>query len=339
MNFTHFPRVRLTQSPTPLEFLPNLTEVLGGPNIYIKRDDNTGLAMGGNKTRKLEFLIGDAIAKGANHIITVGATQSNHVRQTIAAAAKFKLKTTALLEERVSGADIEYYESGNVLLDRILGATLETRSAGLNLIKEMEDVAIRLRNAGDIPYIIPGGGSNPIGALGYVVSAQELITQANDIQLKIDYVIHATGSSGTQAGLVVGFEGSNAHIPVLGVSVRANRSTQEENVRKLAKETWKLLNINGAFPEEAIKVNADYVGEGYGISTPKMLEAIELLARNEGIFLDPVYSGKGFAGLIDLIRKGTFKQGENVVFIHTGGAAGLFGYRALLNDYAVQHEK
>ena len=328
MDLSRFARVRLTQAPTPLEFLPRLTAALGGPNIYIKRDDNTGLALGGNKTRKLEFLIGDALRQGATHVVTQGATQSNHVRQTIAAANRHGLKTTVLLEERVSGAHNDYYRNGNVLLDQILGAVaIEHRPAGLDMNGELVAVGERLRAAGEVPYLIPGGGSNPIGALGYVVSALEIVAQGNEQGLPIDEVIHATGSTGTQAGLVVGLEASNSHIPVLGISVRAPQDRQEANVRKLAEETWALLGVRGAFPAESVRANADYVGGGYGVPSDGMVEAVRLLARTEGILLDPVYSGKGFAGLVDLVRKGRYVRGQNIVFIHTGGAVGLFAYR------------
>ncbi|MDR2789105.1 MAG: D-cysteine desulfhydrase [Candidatus Accumulibacter sp.] len=330
MNLTRFPRVNLTPSVTPLEFLPNLTRHLGGPGLYIKRDDHTGLALGGNKTRKLEFLIGDALAKGATHVVTQGATQSNHVRQTIAAANKFGLESTVLLEERVKQARDEYYDNGNILLDQILGAAIETRPSGLDMNEELEAVGERLRRAGEVPYLIPGGGSNAIGALGYVVSALELVAQANERRLRVDHVVHATGSTGTQAGLVAGIEGSNGHIPVLGISVRAPREKQEENVRRLARQTWGLLGMRGEFPEASVVVDSDYVGEGYGIPTEGMLEAVRLLARHEGILLDPVYTGKAFAGLIDRVRKGDFRKGENIVFLHTGGAAGLFAYRSIL---------
>lgn len=330
MNLASFPRVRLTQAPTPLEFLGNLTRLLDGPNIYIKRDDNTGLALGGNKTRKLEFLIGDALAQGATHILTQGATQSNHVRQTIAAANKYGFKTTVLLEERVSGAPADYYANGNVLLDQILGATIEARPAGLDMQLELIAAGERLRAAGARPYLIPGGGSNPIGALGYVVSAQEIVAHANEHRLRIDQVVHATGSTGTQAGLLVGLLGSNSHIPVLGISVRAAKEKQEQSVRQLAARTWELLGIRGSFPEESVVVNSDYVGEGYGVPTDGMIEAVHLLARHEGILLDPVYTGKGFAGLVDLVRNRHFRKGQNIVFLHTGGAAGLFAYRSLL---------
>ena len=334
MNLSSFARVRLTQAPTPFEFLPNITRALDGPNIYIKRDDNTGLALGGNKTRKLEFLIGEALAQGATHVVTQGATQSNHVRQTIAAANKHGMKTTALLEERVSGAHADYYSSGNVLLDQILGATLETRPAGLDMNHELIAVGERLRATGEKPYLIPGGGSNPIGALGYVVAAQEIISQTNELGLRVDCVVHATGSTGTQAGLVVGLQGSNSRIPVLGISVRAPREKQEDNVRKLAWKTWDLLGMRGNFPDETVVANADYVGGGYGVPTDGMVEAVHLLARHEGILLDPVYSGKGFAGLVDLVRTGHFTKGQNIVFLHTGGAVGLFGYRGVLAPQA-----
>ena len=328
MTLSRFPRVRLTQSPTPLEFLPRLTTALGGPGIYIKRDDNTGLALGGNKTRKLEFLIGDALHQGATHVVTQGATQSNHVRQTIAAANRHGLKTTVLLEERVSGAHEDYYRNGNVLLDQILGAAaIEHRPAGLDMNAELGHVADRLRAQGEVPYLSPGGGTNPIGALGYVVSAHEITAQANELGLRIDEVIHATGSTGTQAGLVVGFEAASSHIPVLGISVRAPKDRQEANVRKLATETWKLLEARGDFPEQAVRVNADYVGEGYGLPTEGMVQAVRLLAETEGILLDPVYSGKAFAGLVDLVRQGRYTQGQTIVFVHTGGAVGLFAYR------------
>ena len=327
MDLTRFPRVRLTHAPTPLEHLPNLTRLLGGPELFIKRDDATGLASGGNKTRKLEFLIGEALAQKATHVITHGATQSNHVRQTVAAARKFGLKASALLEERVGDAGPDYYGSGNVFLDRLFGATLETRPAGQDLNAEIAALGERLRAQGERPYLIPGGGSNPVGALGYVVCAQEIVQQANDLGLPIDRVVHATGSTGTQAGLVTGFEGQNSGIRVLGISVRAAQQAQEENVYRLARQTWELLGIRGELPRATVVANADYVGAGYGRPTPGMVEAVTLAAQYEGILLDPVYSGKGFAGLIDLIRKGVFRKGENVVFVHTGGSAGLFGYR------------
>jgi L-cysteate sulfo-lyase len=327
MHLSRFPRVTLSHAPTPLEHLPRLSRHLGGPEIFIKRDDCTGLASGGNKTRKLEFLLGDALEKGATHLVTQGATQSNHVRQTAAAAAKFGLRCTALLETRVADAAPEYYANGNVLLDRLFDCALETRPAGLDMNHELIAVGERLAAAGEKPYLIPGGGSNAIGALGYVACAQELLMQANERRLRIDHVVHATGSCGTQAGLLAGLLGMNSGIPVLGIGVRAPRDKQEANVHALLKQTWEHLGLPGEPARDAVRANCDYVGAGYGIATPGMIEAVEMLARLEGILLDPVYSGKGMAGLIDLIRRGEFKQGENLVFVHTGGSAGLFGYR------------
>lgn len=329
MLLSHLPRVQLVHAPTPLEFLPNLTKALNGPQIYIKRDDATGLATGGNKTRKLEFLIGDALAKGATHVLTQGATQSNHVRQTIAAANKFGLKASVLLEQRVSDGTKEYYNNGNLLLDEILGATsIEVVPGGTDMAAALEAKAKELELQGERPYIIPGGGSNAIGALGYVSAAIELINQLNQIQLAPTHLVHATGSTGTQAGLLAGIAATHSNLPVLGISVRAEKSKQEENVYKLTLATLEHLGLNAdLIAREKVIANSDYVGDGYGIPTDSMVEAVELLARTEGILLDPVYSGKGFAGLVDLIRQGHFTKDDKVIFLHTGGAVGLFGYR------------
>jgi len=331
MHLGAFPRIRLGHFPTPLEFMPNLTKHLGGPNLYIKRDDCTGLATGGNKTRKLEFLVAQALEQGADTLITQGAVQSNHARQTVAAAAKVGLQCKILLEERVTNATEEYDQSGNVLLDRLLGGDIVARlPAGTDMQQEMEKLAAELRSAGRKPYVMPGGGSNPVGALGYVGCAQELLNQSFETGLRIDHVVHATGSTGTQAGLVVGLRSSNSGIPVYGVSVRAPKAKQEENVWKLVQATVDYMGLPASSVERAdVVANSDYVGDGYGIPTDSMIEALRLTAEHEAILLDPVYSGKGMAGLIALIRSGHFKKGENVVFVHTGGAVGLYGYRQL----------
>lgn len=333
MHLARFPRLSLGHFPTPLEPLPQLSRYLGGPAIWIKRDDCTGLATGGNKTRKLEFLLADALQKQADVIITQGATQSNHVRQTIAGAAKLGLKCQVLLEQRVTHLGEEYQQSGNVLLDNLLGGTIvEHLPAGTDMQLAMEQLAEKLSAQGHTPYVIPGGGSNPIGALGYVACAEELLYQSSQQRLAIHHVVHATGSTGTQAGLVAGLTASNSGIPVLGISVRAAKAQQQQNVYKLAVRTRELLGIHSELPLDAVVANSDYVGDGYGQPTEGMLEALRLLAQLEGILLDPVYSGKGMAGLIDLIRQGQFARDENVVFIHTGGAAGLFGYRQVLEQ-------
>lgn len=331
MNLARFPRVRLGHFPTPLEYLPNLSRLLDGPNIYIKRDDCTGLATGGNKTRKLEFLVAEALKQNADVLITQGAVQSNHARQTIAAAAVVGMKCKVLLEERVHDAPEEYAESGNVILDRLLGGEISGRlPAGTDMAQAMNELADELREQGHRPYIIPGGGSNPVGALGYVACAQELLQQSFETGLKIDHVVHATGSAGTQAGLVVGFGASNSGVPVYGIGVRAAKAQQEENVWRLAQATLEYMGLPlSVLDRSEVVANTDYVGEGYGIATDAMVEAIKLAAQTDAILLDPVYSGKGMAGLIDLIRKGHFKKGENVVFVHTGGAVGLYAYRQL----------
>ena len=327
MHLSRFPRVSLAHLPTPLEPMKRLSEALGGPNLWIKRDDCTGLSTGGNKTRKLEFLVGQAVEQGADTLITQGATQSNHARQTTAAAAKMGMECHVLLEDRTGSEDKSYVYNGNVLLDQLHGSTISKRPADTDMNAAMEELAAQLRADGKKPYIIPGGGSNPVGALGYVNAAAELLTQANDRHLKIDHVVHATGSAGTQAGLVLGLEALNSGIPVYGVGVRAPKAKQEEMVFSLAERTADYMGLKpSVIQRDAVVANSDYVGDGYGLPTDAMVEAVKMMAQYEGLLLDPVYSGKGMSGLIDLIRKGHFKKGENVVFLHTGGSVALFGY-------------
>ena len=328
MHLARFPRIFLAHLPTPLERLDRLSKELGGPEIWIKRDDCTGLSTGGNKTRKLEFLMAEAEAMGADLIITQGATQSNHARQTAAFAAKLGIECHLLLEDRTGSNEHNYNANGNVLLDRLHAATIEKRPGGLDMNAEMEAVAERFRAGGRKVYAIPGGGSNPTGALGYVNCAFELVGQANDRGLPIDHLVTATGSAGTQAGLIVGLKAINAGIPLLGFGVRAPKPKQEENVFALAQKTAEKLGCPGVVRREDVVADCDYVGPGYGIPREDTLEAIRMFAELEAILLDPVYSGKGAAGLIDYCRKGRFKKGERVVFLHTGGSAALFGYDA-----------
>jgi L-cysteate sulfo-lyase len=326
MLLSRFPRTRLAHLPTPLEPLPRLTELLDGPKIWVKRDDCTGLATGGNKTRKLEFLIGDALTLGADTILTQGAVQSNHCRQTAAAATLCNMKCELLFENRIAEPGVVYKESGNVFLDKMFGAGIHHYPAGTDMDLAMEEMAVEITADGGKPYIIPGGGSSPVGALGYVNCALEIINQANEMDLKIDHIIHATGSAGTQAGLVAGIQAMNAKIPVLGIGVNAPRDIQEERVFYLAASTADYIGASGVVNRHDIVTNCKYIGEGYGIPTDGMREALDMLARLEGILFDPVYTGKALAGMIDLIRHGKFSSEENVVFIHTGGTAGLFGY-------------
>ncbi|MDX1405140.1 MAG: D-cysteine desulfhydrase [Woeseiaceae bacterium] len=326
MLLSRFPRVRLAHLPTPLELMPRLSAHLGGPDIYIKRDDCTGLATGGNKTRKLEYVMADAVQQGADVIITQGAVQSNHVRQTAAAACKLGMDCEVVFERRVKDATEPYINSGNVLLDRIFGANLRDVDKGTDMNAAMEEIADELKAKGRKPYVIPGGASNCIGALGYVGCALEMLAQANEQDLVIDHIVHATGSAGTQAGLVVGLRASNANIPLTGIGVNVPKDVQEEKVFKLAEETADYVGAPGVVRREDVVANCDYVGDGYGIPTRAMNDAVMLLARLEGLLFDPVYSGKGLAGMIDLVKKGYFKEDERVVFVHTGGVAGLFGY-------------
>ncbi len=326
MHLARFPRIHLAHLPTPLERLDRLTAELGGPEIWIKRDDCTGLSTGGNKTRKLEFLMAEAQAQGADMVMTQGATQSNHARQTAAFAARLGMGCHILLEDRTGSNDPSYNESGNVFLDDLHGATREKRGPGLDMNAEMEAVADSFRARGRKVYTIPGGGSNPTGALGYVNCAFELVGQANDRSLPIDHIVTATGSAGTQAGLIVGLRAINANIPLLGFGVRAPKARQEDSVFALAQRTADKIGASGCVRREDVVADTDYVGEGYGIPRADTIEAIRMFAELEAILLDPVYSGKGAAGLIDYCRKGRFRKGERVVFLHTGGAVGLFGY-------------
>ncbi|MGH1357888.1 MAG: D-cysteine desulfhydrase [Burkholderiaceae bacterium] len=334
MQLARFNRIKLAHLPTPLERLDSLTRLLGGPEIWIKRDDCTGLASGGNKTRKLEFLAADAIARGADTLVTQGATQSNHVRQTAAAACKLGLKSYALLEQRVTNLGTGYETSGNVLFDDILNCNYQFRPAGTDMNGQALELTAQLKQDGHKPYFIPGGGSNPIGALGYANAAAEIVTQADELGLKIDRIIHATGSAGTQAGLLAGLFSINAPIQVTGISVRACSNDQVDKVHQLAEQTIELIGARGLLPREQVQVHDDYVGAGYGQPTEEMISAITVLAAHEGIFLDPVYSGKGLAGMIDLIDRGVIGAEEKVVFLHTGGSIGLFAYESLFSKRA-----
>ena len=330
MHLARFPRVRLAHLPTPLEPLPRLSEVLG-VELWIKRDDCTGLAGGGNKTRKLEFLLGDAMEQGADTLVTQGAVQSNHVRQTAAAAAAHGLKCEVILEERTGSKATDYVHNGNVLMDRLFGAGMRFVDGGSDMVAALEMTAEQVRKAGGRPYVIPGGGSNAIGALGYVDCAREIVVQADELDLPIDRIVTATGSAGTHAGLVAGLAVMGADVPVLGIGVRAPKAKQEENVLKLARQTVALLGRPEAVTAEMVVADCDYVGQGYGLIDGAVIEALKLAARTDGIVLDPVYTGKAMKGLIALAKAGRF-EGETVVFLHTGGAQGLFGYQGEIED-------
>jgi D-cysteine desulfhydrase len=303
MDLSRFPRRQYTVGPSPIEFLPNFTKALGGPKVWIKRDDMLGLAPGGNKTRKLEFLMGDALAKGADTLITCGAPQSNHCRITLAAAVKEGLKCRFVIEERVPGS-YDPQASGNNFMFRLLGVESIT--------------------------VVPGGCSNAVGGLGYVACAQEIQQQLFEMGQPMDYLVVGSGSSGTHGGLVAGFLGNNIKIPLVGVGVSRDPQDQNPLVHKEAQAIMDLLGTGIQVPAEAVVSFGDWWRPKYSIPNPAMVEAVQLLARTEAILLDPVYTGKIMAGLIGLSRKGYFKPSDNVLFLHTGGATSLHAYESVI---------
>ncbi len=336
MHLARHPRRRYTAGPTPLEPLPPLPQAraaeLGGagPELWIKRDDLLGLTAGGNKTRKLEFLVADALAQGADTLVTVGAVQSNHCRLTASAAVREGLKCRLVLEERVPGS-FDPDASGNHLLFGLLGVErARVVPAGTDLHEAMEAIAADLDAQGRRAYLIPGGGSNALGALGYVACAEELMDQSFEQGVAFDRLVVASGSGGTHAGIVAGLHGVNANLPVTGISVRAERAAQEAKIHGLALEAATLAGVATPVPRDAVVVEDGYVGPGYSLPTESMVEAVQLFARTEGLLLDPVYTGKAAAGLIDGVRAGRFAPDERVVFVHTGGAAALYAYRSVV---------
>ena len=331
MNLAKFPRRRYTPHATAIEPLPNLTRALGGPKLWIKRDDTLGLAAGGNKTRKLEFLVADALAQCADTQVTCGAPQSNHCRLTLAAAAREGLKCRLVLEERVAGT-YDPKASGNNFLFGLMGVERVTVvPAGSDLMAAMAVLAADLPEAGRKGYLIPGGGSNALGALGYVACADEILAQTFDIGLALDHIVTPSGSAGTHAGLLVGLVGRNADIPLTGINVSRPRELQETNVHTLTLATAEKLGLP-PIPRQAVTALGDWVGPGYSLPTPEMIEAVHMLARLEGVLLDPVYTGKAMSGLIGLVRAGHFKASDNVLFVHTGGSPALFAYQDVLRD-------
>ncbi len=326
MNLAQFPRRRYTDGRTPIEKLARLSAELGGPTVYIKRDDLLGLAGGGNKTRKLEFLVAEALGRDADTLITCGAVQSNHCRLTLAAAVKEGLKCRLVLEERVPGS-YKLESGGNNFLFQLMGVEKITVAPdGSDMTAKMQSVADEVAAEGRKAYVIPGGGSNPVGATGYVACAQEILAQIFDLGINIDRIICASGSAGTHAGLVTGFYGSNSNLPVIGINVSRPKSDQEELVHDLVQRTARHIGLNSDIPREAVVCFDEYVGPGYSLPTPEMAEAVRMLARLEGVLIDPVYTGKAMAGLIDLVRRGTFNKDEKILFVHTGGSPALYVY-------------
>jgi L-cysteate sulfo-lyase len=323
-------RLRLAHLPTSLEPLERLSRELGGPTIWVKRDDLTGLAGGGNKTRKLEYLLGDALDQGADTIITTGSVQSNHARQTAAACARLGVACELFLVEPAPGRGKSYRHSGNVLLDRIFGAEVRILPSSSNAETAMQERAEALRGKGRRPYAIPLGGSNAVGALGYIECARELSAQVGGMGLVIDTIVHASASHGTQAGLAAGLAVAGAEVQLLGVGVSGSAPQARANIERIAAATCERLGSPTGFAE--IDFEDRFVGEGYGIPTPEGLAAIRLLARLEGLLLDPVYTGKAMAGLVTMIREGRFSDEQNIIFLHTGGWPALFAYEEELAE-------
>jgi D-cysteine desulfhydrase len=319
------PRYPLAHLPTPVEPLTALSKFLGGPRLLIKRDDQTGLALGGNKTRKLEFLVAAALAQGADTLLTAGAAQSNHCRQTAAAAARAGLRC-----ELVLGGQAPDQPNGNLLLDQILGATIHWTGPERRG-ERLTEVAEQLRAQGRHPYVIPYGGSNAIGAMGYVRAMEELMGQLAALGQPVDRMVFASSSGGTQAGLMVGAKATGFTGQVLGIRIDKGdpqEAPYETQLVTLAQATADALGLAARMTAADCSVSADYLGAGYGVVGGLEREAIRLLAQHEGVLLDPVYTGRAFGGLLDLIRRQVIGRSETVLFWHTGGAPALFAYAA-----------
>lgn len=312
------PRVSIAHLPTPLERLSRLSAVLGGPELWVKRDDQTGLATGGNKTRKLEFLVAEALAQGADTLVTCGAAQSNHARQTAAAAARFGLACTLVLR-----GDPPPQAEGNFLLDQLLGAEVVWSGAASPPEVQTEVVA-RLAARGRRPYAVPYGGSNSLGACGYVAAMEELLTQSAQMGLAFDAVVLASSSGGTQAGLAVAARARRYSGRIIGISVDPAGDALRQTLADLATATAERLRLPLCFSSEDFVVEDAYRSAGYAVVGELEREAIRTAARSEGLLLDPVYTGRAFGGLLDLIQSGAFAPGERVLFWHTGGTPALF---------------
>lgn len=326
MRIEGFPRVSLMHGATPLHDLPALARALGVRRLLIKRDDCTGLAFGGNKTRKLEFALGEALRRGADVIITSGAWQSNHVRQTAAAAAHLGLRCHAVVHNPLPASGDDYRRSGNRLLDRLLGCTLHdvaSEEAGIECIAAL---ARREAAMGATPHVVTMGASDGIGTLGYVACAQELLRQCRDIAAAPSHVVLATGSAGTHAGLLAGLRAAGSDIALVGISVSEPAEVKRAKVRRVLGELAAATRTAMQVPDEAIVVLDDYVGAGYGMPTAAGDVALRLLARKEGILLDPVYTAKAMSGFLDLLAHARCGPMRDPVFLHTGGTPALFAY-------------
>ncbi|WP_300407089.1 D-cysteine desulfhydrase family protein [uncultured Psychrobacter sp.] len=321
---THnLPKASLGYFPTPLIELTRLSKTLGGPKIYMKRDDNTGLALGGNKTRKLEYIIGDALAKGADTVITAGAIQSNHCRQTAGAAASLGLECHLVL-----GGEEPEQPQGNLLLDKVYGChihwTGENRKG-----EDIPALVAQLKAEGKKPYVIPYGGSNELGAIAFIEAYKELNAQREALKVDFSHIIFASSSGATHAGLILGNKILQTHSQIVGINIDKGEMDKvpfDEHIVSLANSTAQFIAADYQFTADDLILNSDYVGDGYGVIGELEKEAIALTAQNEGILLDPVYTGRAMGGLLDMIRTRQLKPTDSVLFWHTGGAPALFAY-------------
>jgi D-cysteine desulfhydrase len=337
MDLSRFPRRRYTSWMTPIEPMPRFSAALAascpsgrGPEVWVKRDDQLGLFPGGNKTRKLEFLVADALAEGADTLITCGAPQSNHCRITLAAAVKEGLRCRFVIEERVAHS-YDVQASGNNFMFRLLGVEdLTVVPAGSDMAAAMQGVADSLAREGRKGYVIPGGGSNALGGLGYVACAQELQQQWFETGVHFDRLVVGSGSSGTHGGLVAGFLGNHIDLPIVGIGVSRDPRDQDPLVHREAQAVADLLELGLRVPAEAVRSVGGYWQPKYSVPNAGMVEAVQLLARTEGILLDPVYTGKVMAGLIGLARAGELRPDERVLFLHTGGLPSLHAYERVV---------
>ena len=335
-----FPRAKMAHVPTPIETLPNLSRAIGC-NVSVKRDDCTGIGFGGNKVRQLEFYMGAAQAAGADTVLITGAVQSNFVRTAAAMAGRLGLECHIQLEERVDGVDTLYRNNGNVLLDRLLGATLHSFATGEDeqaADRQLREIAKDLRQQGRAPYVIPLGADNPpIGALGYVAAAIELAEQLSETSTSFDEIIIASGSALTHVGLLFGLRALGISIPVRGICVRRDAEAQRARVIKRTHDLIELTGLDPSIPDSDIRLHDGTLAPGYGKLNDHVLEAIQLCARHEGLFVDPAYTGKVMAGLIQLCRSDEL-AGDTVLFWHTGGQPALFAYAEQLTA-AMEHQR
>jgi 1-aminocyclopropane-1-carboxylate deaminase len=337
MNLTKFERYKLTFGPTPIEHLPRLTAAAGGKvEIYAKRDDcNSGLAMGGNKLRKLEYIVPDAIKSGADTLVSIGGVQSNHTRMVAATAAKIGMKCVVIQEKWVPHFDAVYDRVGNILMTRLMGADSRLVDDGfdIGIRKSWEDAMQSVRDAGGVPYGIPAGASvHKYGGLGYVGFAEEVRAQEKELGFKFDYIVVCVVTGSTQAGMIVGFAVDNRADRVIGIDASGTLEQTRAQVRQIVDNTAELVELGREVRDDEIVINPDYAYPAYGVPSEETSDAMRLAARTEAMITDPVYEGKSMQGMLDLINKGFFPEGSRVLYAHLGGAPAINGYSYYYKD-------